>query len=66
MLPEVAMAHHQLLRSQSEAIKMRAVDSAHTNHSRCVREQDTKAEVEELKEMVRLLQDQLKIQGQGG
>lgn len=66
MLPEVAMAHRQLLRSQSEAIKMRAVDSAHTNHSRCVREQDTKAEVEELKEMVRLLQDQLKIQGQGG
>jgi transposase len=59
MLPEVALKHRQLLHSQSEAIAMRAVDSAHTNHVRCVREQETKSEVEELKEMVKQLLEQL-------
>lgn len=59
MLPEVAQKHRQLVHSQSEAIAMRAVDSAHANHVRCVREQDTKSEVEELKEMVKMLIDQL-------
>ena len=64
MLPRVAERHQQLVNSQSEAIAMRAVDSAHANHVRCVREKETKTEVEELKEMVRLLMDQLKTQGQ--
>ena len=64
MLPRVAERHQQLVNSQSEAIAMRAVDSAHANHGRLIREQDTKTEVEELKEMVRLLMDQLKTQGQ--
>ena len=59
MLPRVAERHQQLVNSQSEAIAMRAVDSAHANHARCVREQETKSEVEELKEMVRMLLDQL-------
>jgi len=58
-MPRVAERHTQLVNSQSEAIAMRAVDSAHANHVRCVREQETKSEVEELKEMVRLLIDQL-------
>ena len=64
MMPRVAHTHIKLLHSQSEAIQMRAVDSAHANHGRLIREQDTKTEVEELKEMVRLLMDQLKTQGQ--
>ncbi len=65
MLPRVAERHQQLVNSQSEAIAMRAVDSAHANHVRCVREQDTKTEVEELKEMVRMLCDQLAQQRAG-
>ncbi len=65
MLPRVAERHQQLVNSQSEAIAMRAVDSAHANHIRCVREQDTKSEVEELKEMVRMLCDQLAQQRAG-
>ena len=63
-MPKAARRHAQLLESQSEGIAMRAVDSAHANHVRCVREQDTKTEVEELKEMVRMLMDQLKTLGQ--
>jgi transposase len=59
MLPDVAKRHQQLVHSQSEAIAMRAVDSAHANHVRCVQQQETKSEVEELKEMVRMLCDQL-------
>ena len=59
MMPRVAHTHIKLLHSQSEAIQMRVVDSAHTNHGRLIREQDTKTEVEELKEMVRILVDQL-------
>jgi hypothetical protein len=59
MLPKVAYTHAQLLQNESAAIRMRAVDSAHANHVRCVREQETKSEVEELKEMVRMLCDQL-------
>ena len=59
MMPRVAERHTQLVNSQSEAIAMRAVDSAHANHVRCVREKETKSEVEELKEMVKLLIDQL-------
>lgn len=59
MMPRVAERHSQLVNSQSEGIAMRAVDSAHANHIRCVREKDTKSEVEELKDMVRMLLDQL-------
>ena len=59
MLPEVAEKHRELLHNESAAIRMRAVDSAHANHVRCVREQDTKSEVQELKEMVAMLLDQL-------
>lgn len=62
MLPKVAHTHDQLLNSQSEVIRMRAVDSAHSNHVRCVREQETKTEVEELKDMVRMLMAQLQKQ----
>lgn len=66
MLPRVAERHQQLVNSQSEAIAMRAVDSAHANHVRCVREQETKSEVQELKEMVKMLLDQLAQQKAGG
>lgn len=59
MLPEVAQRHRELLHNESAAIRMRAVDSAHANHVRCVREQDTKSEVQELKEMVQQLLEQL-------
>ena len=59
MMPRVAERHSQLVNSQSEGIAMRAVDSAHANHIRCVREKDTKSKVEELKDMVRMLLDQL-------
>ena len=62
MLPKVAHTHDLLLNSQSEVIRMRAVDSAHSNHVRCVREQETKTEVEELKGMVRALMAQLQEQ----
>lgn len=59
MMPEVAQRHRELLHNESAAIRMRAVDSAHANHVRCVREQDTKSEVQELKEMVQQLLEQL-------
>lgn len=59
MLPEVAQKHRQLVHSQSEAIAMRAVDSCHQHYHRNVKEQEVKSEVEELKEMVRMLIDQL-------
>ena len=62
MMPKVAHTHDELLGSKSEAIRMRAVDSAHANHVRCVREQETKSEVEELKGMVRMLLEQLQKQ----
>lgn len=62
MLPKVAHTHGELLNSQSEAIRMRAVDSAHANHIRTVREKETKSEVEELKDMVRMLMEQLREQ----
>ena len=62
MLPKVAHTHDQLLNSQSEVIRMRAVDSAHSNHVRCVREQETKTEVKELKDIVRMLMAQLQKQ----
>ncbi len=60
LMPKASRRHNELLDSKSEAIKMRAVDSAHSNHVRCVREQETKSEVEELKDMVRMLVEQLK------
>ena len=62
MMPKVAHTHIKLLHSPNEAIQMRAVDSAHQNHGRLIREQDTKDEVAELKDMVRMLMDQLKEQ----
>lgn len=61
-MPKASRRHAELLDSQSEAIRMRAVDSAHQNHGRLIREQDTKDEVAELKDMVRMLMDQLKEQ----
>lgn len=66
MMPAVAQRHQQLVHSESEAIAIRAVDSAHANHIRCVREQETKSEVQELKEMVQMLLDQLAQQRAGG
>ena len=60
LMPKASRRHDELLDSKSEAIKMRAVDSAHSNHVRCVREQEAKSEVEELKDMVRMLVEQLK------
>jgi len=66
MMPRVAYRHAELLDSQSEAIKMRAVDSAHSNHVRCVRESETKTEVQELKEMVQMLCEQLAQQRAAG
>ena len=59
MMPLVAMKHRELLASQSEAIRMRAVDSAHANHVRCVKEAETKTEVQLLTEMVQALTEQL-------
>ena len=59
MLPRVAERHQELVNSQSEAIAMRAVDSAHSNHVRCVKEQETKSEVQELRELVLALTEQL-------
>lgn len=59
MMPRVAAAHSELLCSQSEGIRMRAVDSAHANHVRCVKEQDTRSEIEALAEMVHRLTEQL-------
>lgn len=59
MMPEVALKHRQLVHSKSEAIAMRAVDSAHSNHVRCVKEAETKTEVQQLTEMVQLLMGQL-------
>lgn len=61
-MPKASHRHDELFDSQSEAIRMRAVDYVHANHVRCVRKQDTKTEVEELKGMVRMLMDQLKEQ----
>ena len=66
MLPAVAKRHTELVASQSEAIAIRAVDSAHANHVRCVRENETKSEVQELKEMVRMLCEQLAQQRAAG
>ena len=66
LMPKASKRHNELLDSQSEAIRMRAVDSAHSNHVRCVREQETKTEVEELKDMVRMLMEQLRQQGAEG
>ena len=59
MLPEVAQRHRKLIKSDNEMVAMRAVDSAHANHARCVREIETKSEVEELRELVLKLTDQL-------
>ena len=59
MMPEVAIKHQQLIHSNSEAIAMRAVDSAHANHVRCVKEAETKSEVQMLTEMVQALTEQL-------
>ena len=59
MMPLVAQKHRELLMSQSEAIRMRAVDSAHSNHVRCVKEAETKSEVQLLTEMVQALTEQL-------
>ncbi len=59
ILPKVAKRHDELLDSQSEAIKMRAVDSCHQHYSRNVKEQEVKSEVEELKLMVQQLLGQL-------
>ena len=59
MMPEVAIKHRELVHSKSEAIAMRAVDSAHSNHVRCVKEAETKSEVQLLTEMVQALTEQL-------
>ena len=59
MMPKVAHTHIKLLHSSNEAIQMRAVDSAHTNHGRLVRERETQDEVAELKAMVLTLTEQL-------
>ena len=66
MMPEVATKHRQLVQSQSEAIAMRAVDSAHANHVRCVKEQETKSEVQELRELVLALTAELAQQRAAG
>lgn len=66
MLPRVAERHQELVNSQSEAIAMRAVDSAHSNHVRCVKEQETKSEVQELRELVLALTEQLAQQRAAG
>lgn len=66
MLPLVALRHQQLVNSQSEAIAMRAVDSAHANHVRCVKEAETKTEVQELRELVLALTEQLSQQRANG
>lgn len=65
MLPRVAHTHIKLLHSESEAIQMRAVDSAHNNYVRCIEKQEVRSEVDELKEMVRMLLDQLAQQKAG-
>lgn len=62
MLPSVALKHQQLLNSQSEAIAMRAVDSAHANHARCVRDKEAADELAELKALCRTLMDRLEAQ----
>ena len=59
LMPKVAKKHEQLLDSKDESITMRAVDSAHSNHGRLVREAATQAEVDELKGMVAQLLDAL-------
>ena len=59
MLPEVAQKHRELLHSPNEAISMRAVDSAHANHVRAVKEAETKSELQVLTEMVQALTEQL-------
>ena len=59
MMPTVAHTHIKLLHSPNEAIQMRAVDSAHANHVRCVKEAETKSEVQVLTEMVHALTEQL-------
>lgn len=66
MMPRVAYRHAELLASQSEAIAIRAVDSAHANHVRCIQQQETKSEVQELKEMVQMLCEQLAQQRAAG
>ena len=59
LMPKAARRHDELLDSQTEGIRMRAVDSAHANHVRCVKEQDTRSEIEALAEMVHRLTEQL-------
>ena len=59
MLPRAAHTHNELLMNESAAIRMRAVDSCHQHYARNVKEQEVRSEVEELKEMVKLLIDQL-------
>lgn len=66
MMPSVAHTHIKLLQSSNETIQMRAVDSAHSNHVRCVREQETKTEIEELRDMVHMLVEQLVQQRAAG
>jgi len=65
MMPRVAHTHIKLLHSDSEAIQMRAVDSAHANYVRCIEKQEVRSEVDELKEMVRMLLDTLAQQKAG-
>lgn len=66
LLPKVVNRHSQLLDSKTEAIQMRAVDSCHQHYSRNIREQEVKSEVQELKEMVRILCEQLAQQRAAG
>ena len=65
LMPKAAQRHTELLDSQSEAIKMRAVDSAHSNYSRNIKDQAVQTEVEELKAMVLMLTAELKQQRAG-
>jgi hypothetical protein len=59
MMPKAAYTHDKLLDSQNEAIRMRAVDSCHANYARCIQQEETKSEVEELRDIVRMLLDTL-------
>ena len=59
MLPRAAHTHSELLKNESAAIRMRAVDSCHQHYARNVKEQEVKSEVDELNEMVKQLLEQL-------
>ena len=64
ILPAAAKVHGRLLLSNDEHIQMRAVSAAHTHRIACVKEIETRSEVEELREMVATLTEQLEQQQQ--